>query len=67
MKLWRRRKLDGYAPDLYHEHAYSVGRKVVPCYHYDVAEPGRVLEAMRRGAKPIDTETEGLGCNREDP
>ena len=65
MRLYCDHKLRGYAKDLYHEHYPADGDgKFRACYHYDVEEPGRVLEALRLGAKPVDVTQMGLGCVR---
>ena len=68
MKLYSRKKLRGYAKDIYFEHSLSVpgefgGLKAVQtCYHYEVVGVGRQLEAIRLGAIPIDVTVGGLGC-----
>jgi len=68
MKLYSRKKLHGYAKDIYFEHNYNVpgqlvgGLKTRTCYHYEVATVGRQLEAIRLGGKPIDVTVEGMGC-----
>ena len=68
MKLYSRKKLHGYAKDIYFEHSYRVPRQVWgggTCYHYEVATVGRQLEAIRLGGKPIDVTVEGLGCGSD--
>ena len=65
MKLYSRKKLHGYAKDIYFEHNPSDGRKTTTCYHYEVTAVCRQLEAIRMGAIPIDVTVEGLGCGSD--
>ena len=65
MKLYSRKKLRGYAKDIYFEHSHHELGKVWSggtCYHYEVVGVGRQLEAIRLGAIPIDVTVGGLGC-----
>ena len=65
MKLYSHKKLHGHAKDIYFEHNPSDGRKVKPCYHYEIAESSRWVEALRMGAEPVDVTVKGMGCGRD--
>ena len=62
MKLYSTKMLRTYAKDIYFEHNPSVGRDFKRCYHYDIKETGRALEAIKAGCKPVDITQGGAGC-----